>query len=114
MSRADVQISQSIFGLGAHTIHLAKLDLHDLIPSLYTSESSLPNILIVTGLESASLPVQIRLGEILTQRRVWREDGEVDLLPEGFLVIWVRDADDSERAPFGWSVHVALVRCPSG
>ena len=52
----------------------------------------IPTILVLTGLQDTNSPAMIKLGDILVKKVVeFGEDGVKRALPDGFLVIWVRD-----------------------
>jgi hypothetical protein len=66
------------------------------------SQSVIPEVLVVTGLESANSPAMIKLVDILVQRKLDAEKEGTVPLTDNFTVIWIRD----ERGPDvpGWVV----------
>lgn len=66
------------------------------------SQLVIPEVLVVTGLESAISPAMIKLVDILVKRKLDAEKEGMVALPDNFTVIWIRD----ERGPDvpGWVV----------
>lgn len=62
----------------------------------------IPEVLVVTGLESANSPAMIKLVDILVKRKLDAEKEGMVALPDNFTVIWIRD----EKGPDvpGWVV----------
>jgi len=69
---------------------------------------TLPNALVITGLENAGVPAQRALLKVLSEKRVILNDGDGDWvwnLPEEFIMVYVCVADPRERP----AIHKSLV-----
>ena len=86
----------------------ANKQLGDAIPTL-------PEVLILIGLEETETPVWIKLVDILLRRKVVlpEERGEMSLrLPLGFFLIWVRDAQKADHPSYLVSFLTGISRSP--
>lgn len=63
----------------------------------------IPEVLVVTGLESANSPAMIKLVDILVKRKLDAEKEGTVPLPDNFTVIWIRDERGSDVP--GWVVR---------
>ncbi len=73
---------------------LPALSPHSLNPD-QPADIKLPDLLVVSGLENAQSPAQIKLLSIVHSSRLEYDDSTYEA-PEGWMSIWVRDADGPE------------------
>jgi len=71
-------------------------------------EKGFPEVLIISGLESAPSPAQIKLSTLLQTSKI-EVEGETYTAPEGFMTFWVRDGNGPEVP--SWVVGSFIFGC---